>query len=377
MTPVSALSRMLPMALRPAVKRAYHRVLPPSRRRAGYAAGFRSQATWCRRLGAPMSGGLLERAAQDIERSGPLWDLLADRPPPPPGTDEALAARVLAGVHRLVLEGRLPELARFYPSVGGDAGGDPFPAFRAAVAEHAGFLRGQLDRPVQTNEVSRSSALIGGYLLVARETGLPLRLLETGASAGLNLRWTEYRYEEQGLAWGDAASPVRLTGAFTDGRPPFGVQAQVAERRGCDLAPIDPTTEDGRLTLMSFAWAEERWRVDLLRAACDIATRLPVQIDRADACDWVERHLHPEPGAATVLVHSIFRMYLPDAAKARFDRAVEAAGASATAQAPLAWLRMEWDVDRVLVHLTTWPGGETRLLAHTDHRGRNVRWLAS
>ena len=37
--------------------------------------------------------------------------------------------------------------------------------------------------------MSRSSALIGGYLLVARETGLPLRVLETGASAGLNLRW--------------------------------------------------------------------------------------------------------------------------------------------------------------------------------------------
>ena len=377
MSPVSALSRMVPMALRPAVKRAYHRAMPPSRRRASYAAGFRSQASWCTRLGAPMSGALLERCAGDIERSGPLWELLADRPPPPPGTDEALAARVLAGVHRLVLEGRVPDLAPFYPSVGGEAVGDPFPAFRAAVAEHAGYLRAQLERPVQTNEVSRSSALVGGYLLVARETGLPLRILETGASAGLNLRWSEYRYEEAGRAWGDPDSPVRLTGAYVEGVPPFDVEAQVVERRGCDLAPIDATTEDGLLTLTSFAWAEERWRVELLRAACEVAARVPATVDRADACDWVEANLSPSAGTATILVHSIFRMYLPDAAKARFDRAVVAAAGSATAEAPLAWLRMEWDVDRVLVHLTTWPGGETRLLAHTDHRGRNVRWLAS
>ena len=368
---------MIPTTLRPAVKRAYHRMLPPSRRRAVYASGFRAQSRWCTHLGAPMSGTLLERAAQDIEQAGAVWDLLADRPPPPPGTDEALAARLLAGVHRLVLEDRLPELARFYPSVGGTADGDPFPAFRAAIIEHAGYLRGQLDKPVQTNEVSRSSALIGGYLLVARETGLPLRLLETGASAGLNLRWNSYRYEEAGRVWGDPASPVRLTGAFNEGVPPFDVEARVVERRGCDLAPLDPTTEDGRLTLTSFAWAEERWRVDLLRAACEVATRVPVRVDQADACDWIEEHLHPVDGAATVLVHSIFRMYLPDAAKVRFDRAVNAAGASATASAPLAWLRMEWDVDQVLVHLTTWPGGDTRLLAHTDHRGRNVRWLAS
>lgn len=373
----AALSRMIPGSLRPAVKRAYHRMLPPSRRRALYASGFRAQARWCTRLGAPMSGALLERSAQDIEQGGVIWSLLADRPPPPPGTDEALAARVLAGVHRLVLEGRLPELARYYPSVGGTAQGDPFPAFRAAITEHAAYLRGQLDKPVQTNEVSRSSALIGGYLLVARETGLPLRILETGASAGLNLRWPAYHYEEAGRTWGDPASPVHLAGAFVEGAPPFDVRAEVVERRGCDLEPIDATTEDGRLTLTSFAWAEERWRVDLLRAACDVAARVPAQVDRMDACAWVEQHLHPVEGAATVLVHSIFRMYLPDAAKARFDAAVSAAGARATPSAPLAWLRMEWDVDRVLVHLTTWPGGQTRLLAETDHRGRDVRWLAS
>jgi hypothetical protein len=37
--------------------------------------------------------------------------------------------------------------------------------------------------------------LIGGFLRVAAMTRRPLRLLEVGSSAGLNLRWDHYRYE--------------------------------------------------------------------------------------------------------------------------------------------------------------------------------------
>jgi hypothetical protein len=34
---------------------------------------------------------------------------------------------------------------------------------------------------------------VGAFLLLARETGMPLRILEVGASAGLLLRWDHYR----------------------------------------------------------------------------------------------------------------------------------------------------------------------------------------
>ena len=53
-----------------------------------------------------------------------------------------------------------------------------------------------------------------GFLTVAREAGLPLRILEMGTSAGLNLRWDYFRYEAPGQAWGDARSPVVLRDAW-------------------------------------------------------------------------------------------------------------------------------------------------------------------
>jgi hypothetical protein len=368
---------VVPAPLRPVAKRAYHRALPASRRRAIQAADFRAQGHWCSRLGAPAYGALLERAARDVAEGGPCWALLADRPPPPPGVDEALPARLMAGVHRLVLEGRLPELAALHPYAPDGPRSDPWPLFRAAVDAHAPRLRAALEQPVQTNEVSRCSALLGGFLTVARDTGLPLRLLEPGASAGLNLRWPEYRYEEEAGAWGDPSSPVRLRGALRSGSPPLHVPVRVAERRGCDLEPRDPADPEDRLTLMSFAWPEERWRTELLRGAMEVAARTPVTVDRADACGWLEDRLaEPAGGVATVVFHSIFRMYLSEADKERFDRAVAEAGRRATAGAPLAWLRMEWDFDVVLLHLTRWPGGETRLLARTDHRGREIAWVA-
>src|SRR5438034_5449361 len=109
----------------------------------------------------------------------------------------ALALRFMGAVHRLVLEGRAPALARHYPSAGGEAGLEgAWAAFRDTLEQHRDTLRALVTSPVQTNEVGRSAALLGGFLLVARETGLPLRLLELGASAGLNLRWDHYRSEE-------------------------------------------------------------------------------------------------------------------------------------------------------------------------------------
>ena len=120
----------------------------------------------------------------------------------PAGVDpifEAMPLRFLGGVHRIVLEGRAPDLARATRPPGARSIPTTLATstqrFLAAVEEHRDELIVSLTRGVQTNEVGRCAALLLGFLAVARETGLPLRVLEVGASAGLNLRWDRYRYE--------------------------------------------------------------------------------------------------------------------------------------------------------------------------------------
>ncbi len=110
-----------------------------------------------------------------------------------------------------------------------------------------------------------------------------------------------------------------------------------------------------------------------MRAALVVAEEIPISIERDTAAAWTERALaESAPGRATVIYHSIVSQYLSDAEREAFFAGIEAAGSRATADAPLAWLRMEPADDRANLDLTTWPGGETRHLARVGYHGSPV-----
>jgi hypothetical protein len=67
--------------------------------------------------------------------------------------------------------------------------------------------------------------------------------------------------------------------------------------------------------------------------------------------------------------------YLSEENRENLRRVIEGAGRRATAGAPLAWLSMEPGADQADVHLTMWPGGERRLIAHAGFHGRDVKVL--
>jgi hypothetical protein len=332
----------------------------------------------CSGMGSPFYADLLERMAADVTAGGPVGRFLADQDDS--SYEDAVPLRFLGGVHRLVLAGQAPELAARFPSVGGDGdAATAWPALLAALDPHADAIRDALTRPPQTNEVGRSAALVGGFLVVARDTGLPLRVLEIGSSAGLNLRFDRYWYESDGAAYGDRASPVRFTGLWAEGHPPFETAVTIAERRGCDRDPIDAGAEDGRLTLLSYVWPGQTERFTMLRAALDVARDVPVTIDRADIPDWLARQLdEPVPDRATVVFHSIVWQYLTDDERATAEAVLATAGNRAASNAPLAWLRLEPspDLTHTELRVTTWPGGEDRLLARGHYHLGPVQWLA-
>jgi hypothetical protein len=325
-------------------------------------------------LGSPLYARLLEAAAQDLLAGGPVWSVLEGREGDDAGS--ALALRFMGAIHRLVLQSRAPALAVYYPSTGGRAGAGAERAFLDTVEGLEDEIRPLLDDPVQTNEVGRAAGLVGGFLTVAEWSGLPLRILEVGASAGLLLRWDHFRYEARATTWGPADSPVRLCDFNSEIPLPFDRSARVTQRAGCDTQPVDPTSEEGRLTLLSYVWPDQAGRICNLRAALEIAARVPAEVERANAADWLERELAAKtPGQATVVYHSIVLQYLSDEDFDRVGRAITAAGRAANAGAPVAWLRMEPGGEQAHVRLTMWPEGRERLVATCSYHGAAVRWL--
>jgi hypothetical protein len=231
--------------------------------------------------------------------------------------------------------------------------------------------------PCQTNEVGRAAALAFGFFEAARSANMPLRLLEVGASAGLNLRWDVYRYGGGGATWGPVDSPVDLVGLWRDAPVVLPSTIRVAERRGCDPRPVDPTSPEGRLSLEASLWADQEARFARLRGALHIAARVPAEVDRESVADWLPRQLGElTPGLATVVYHSIVQEYFSDAVRAAFLACLEEAGARASAGAPLYWLRLEPVSEpelRYAVTLTRWPGGEQRIVAWSGPHGSAVR----
>jgi hypothetical protein len=331
------------------------------------------QRVACEAMGSMLMVKLIDGARQDLARNGVLSRVLHagyDRP-----LHDAVPLRLFGAVHRLVLSGAAPDLARFYPSAGGVDDGDPVPAFLHTVEDHLDEVELGMTRNVQTNEVGRAAALVGGFALVAVRTGLPLRTLEIGASAGLLSRWDRFHYDTGQDRLGPSGSPVRFDPSWWSAPPPLPERIEVGERRGCDIAPIDAATDDGRLTLLSFVWPDQVERLERLRAAIAVADQVPAPVDRADAAAWLaERLTRPAPGAATVVFHSIVWQYLPRRTQDGIRAELAAHGARSTEEAPLVWLRMEPAGEVADLRLTSWPGGHEEVVGTTGYHGRPVSW---
>ncbi len=101
-------------------------------------------------------------------------------------------------------------------------------------------------------------------------------------------------------------------------------------------------------------------------------------LEKEDAALFVKRKLaEHQPGSAFVLFHSIMWQYMPETTKAEIETALSEAGSAASADAPVAWLRMEPLDTRdphATLSLTLWPDGETRQLASCDYHGRWIEW---
>ena len=321
---------------------------------------FAHQAGACAALGSPLTAALCRTLPQGLT-DGPVAARVRNWPGDPSTAADSLPLRLCGALHALVLTGADAPLAAAYA-----AGAVPADLLARVLDDHADAILSWLDSPPQTNEVARAAALIGAARLLATLNPLPLRLLELGASAGLNLNFDRYHLGAEGAG-------VVLTPDWRGTMPQGAIT--VASRRGVDLNPLDPE-RDG-LRLMAYCWADQQERLTRLRAALDLARRDPPPVDRGDAGAWLAAQLaDPAAGRLTLVYHTVAAQYFPPATRQACHDALERAGRAASAAAPVAHLRMEADGgEGAALDLTLWDGTRRDWsLGRADFHGRWIDW---
>jgi hypothetical protein len=330
---------------------------------------FAGQVDYCIKNDAPITAAIIAALADAVDANTSTGKRVLDWSGNP--MFDALALRLTGGVHHLWRMGDVPELTPLFDGSGTPHGN--VAAMRGVLARHDAALLPWLDGPPQTNEPGRSAQLMAGLLEVVARHGPKLEILEIGSSAGLNLLINRYRIDLPGISTGPADSLVCLTPEWR-GPPPPSVAPEILGIRGVDIAPVDATRQTGANRLLAYCWADHVQRIERLAHALKILSAHPPRLEQGDAPDWIEARL-AEPqadGVTRVLMHSIVWQYIAPEGQAQITAAMEAAGARACSQRPLAWVRVEADrtVHQHDIRVQSWPGhGETMLIGHAHAHG--------
>lgn len=341
---------------------------------------FANQVAYCEAAGAPITARVCAGIAAVLgsEAAGVLLDRVRGWQGAP--LADALPLRVAGGLHALHLSGAAPELAPIYGGAGDMGPADDAAVIAGVIAAQEAALLPWLDGPPQTNEAGRSANFIAAMLWLA-ERGLPARFqcLEIGSSAGINLMLDRYAYDLGGVTAGPEDGVMHFAPEWR-GAPPPDRAIAIVSTRGCDVAPVDLTDPAQALRLKAYIWPEHTVRFERMDAAIRAAAEKKPDMVKATAADFVEAALAKPQAAGTtrMLMHSIVWQYVPADQQARVTAAMEAAGARATAERPLAWVQVEADrtVHRHKLTVRHWPGGAEEVqLAWSHPHGADVEWL--
>ena len=334
------------------------------------------------RHGSPFTGRLTGRCADDFEAGGPVADLLGDWPGR--ARADAVSVRLTGALHHAALCDPDGPLACAYPQRRRSWNIDEVWEIAAAyLVEHRSEVADFLRHAPQTNEVRRTIVLLTGFLTVMQEHDVAFDMLELGASAGLNLLWDRLAYRTASWSYGTEGA-VTIDTEWHGPPPPLEVVPRVRSRAACDLHPRDVRDPAQRRRLRAYVWADQLERLSRFDAAATLTAASGLEVQRADAAEWLWAQLQARrPGAGTIVYHSVFLQYPPQQTRAEIAAMIEEAGRAATATEPLAWVRYEpeslqgvtADRPRFLLDVTCFPGGQRQVLAETDGHAMHVRML--
>lgn len=311
-------------------------------------------------------GRLMPLIGERLARGTAVADRILDWPGDTTAGGDSVPLRLAGALHALKIEGLA--LKDVYPP---NAVDDTtlWSAIEAAFTRHQARIMHWLDSPPQTNEVRRAAVLLPALAMVGKEFDAPVKLLELGASAGLNLCCDQFRLDLPGGTLGPERSSVRLSPEWT-GPAPLGPLPRIIARKGVDLNPLNPSDPQDRLRLLAYLWPDQDERIARTEAAIEIAQGIDAEIAAGDAAEWTESMLaDPAPDRVRVLFHTIAWQYFPETTKAR------ALSAMQRTTTPLVRISMEADGGNgAAVTMTTWPRGETHALGRVSFHGVWVDW---
>jgi hypothetical protein len=291
--------------------------------------------------------------------------------------EDALPLRFAGGLHWLHLAGLE---TRLRPVYAGDVSDQRLvdALVLAVLADHDAVLLPWFDSPPQTNEAGRSASFMAGLAWLSGRVGPRFELNELGASAGINTMMERYAYRLGGVAYGPQGSPMQIEPEWR-GPPPPDAPVDIVCIQGCDQGPIDLSDPAAALRVKAYVWPENHERLARMDAAILLAGEKAPDVVAMDAADWVaERLAAPqEAGVTRVIHHSIVWQYIPAERRVAITSAIEAAGAAATAERPLAWMMLETNRATFRHELTVryWPGdGDAVLLGEAQAHGAWVEW---
>ncbi|GHG80418.1 DUF2332 domain-containing protein [Streptomyces griseocarneus] len=322
---------------------------------------------------------LYETLSRTVARTPELLDLAADTQPGQPAPNMLLGA-----IHHIIRRGSQHPLATYFTGL------EELPEARAGALltdfcrRHAERIRQTIStRSVQTNEVGRCAVLLPAFAALQQQLddSHPIRIVDVGASAGLNLLWDRYTYDYGGHRLSLPASDpdTELFCEIKGGTPPLSLDvARFVRPVGIELHPVDITDHEATEWLVSLTWPEQTTRMHTLNRALTLAARTPPTILAGRAEDHladVVTETPPDRHLVFVFSWSIYQIFGSPGGRERLVDTL----AGLSQHRPLHEISIgHFGHNTPRMIMASHNGGMSRsdVVAHCDVYGTWLHWLA-
>jgi hypothetical protein len=246
--------------------------------------------------GSPMYQYLSLQVSEDSE----LLNMAQDTNPKQPAPN-----LFFASIQFLLMQNPSEELSKYYPSIGGTFEASPqmFTCFKDFCMKSGQKISELLKtRLVQTNEVQRCALLSPAVNFVSQKSGRSkIALVDVGVSGGLNfLLDRSFIQYTDGQTLGSEHSTLRLR-CESKGNPILqGKNAEITNRIGIDLNPINLLDEKERQWNLALIWPDQLERIERFKTAIQLLKTVTIQFERGSGIEVLSQV------ASKISNHSLF-----------------------------------------------------------------------